>query len=133
MWWAEDGPRAYRAHAAMAHVLQRYAERNGVSLVAAVDVLVWKHSNAQAERPWLRYLTASCDRPDYVSARTWERRRPLCVELVRRAHRFLHGELRDPCPRAEGWRKRGKSTRRAKRHGWAVACVIENNAFVREG
>jgi hypothetical protein len=132
VWWAESGPHAYRSHAAMAHVLQRYATAHGITLSESADRLVWQHSNAQVHRPWLRTLTASCARPDYVSERTWERRRPLCVALVERARAFMRGELRDPCPRAEGWRKRGKATRRAKRNGWAVACVLGGNAFVRE-
>lgn len=131
VWVAEAGWFATREHAAIAHVLRRYAERRGVTLADAADALVWRHSNAQADRPWLRYLDASCARPDYVSARAWERRRPLCVDLVRHARAFLRGELRDPCPRAEGWRARGEATRRAKRHGWAVACAMRGNAFVR--
>lgn len=131
VWIAEAGFKAHRSHAVIAHVLRRHAERTGGDLVSAADALVWRFSNAQADRPWLRYVTADCAQPDGLSAHAWAKRRPLCDTLVERAEAFVRGELRDPCPRADGWRTRGKTLRRALRNGFARVPCRTTVAFVR--
>jgi len=114
VWRAEAGSRSPRSNAGIAHALQRNADRFGGTLIDAADREVWRHSNAQVTRPWLRYLTARCDEPDLYPGR-WSRAD--CVALFEQARAFLRGEVRDPCPRATGWRTRGKALRGALRRG----------------
>ncbi len=133
---AEAGWRSPRSHAALAHVLKRYAARNGVSLIDAADVLVWKHSNAQVDRPFIRYLDASCAKPDGYP-KDWNKRKADCRAVARRARAFLRGDLRDPCARVRpsGWRSpKSKALRRALRKGnERVRCVDGTAlAFVKE-
>jgi hypothetical protein len=107
----------------MAHVLQRYADRAGVSLGVAADRLVWRHSNARRDRPWLARLNPTCERPDGYP---WRWPAELCAAVVARAEAFGRGELADPCRgRATGWRTpKSKALRLALLRGFVrVRCA----------
>jgi hypothetical protein len=118
---AEAGWRAHRSHAAMAHVLQRWASRHGATLEDAANALVWAHSNARRDRPWLTRLTPACAEP---AGYPWRWPRELCLAAVARAEAFLRGELRDPSPRATGWRSPGRALARALARGCSrVRCA----------
>lgn len=133
VWVAEARWSSPRSHAAMAHVLARNADKNERTICESADRIVWRYSNAQADHPWIRYLNASCDRPDYYRG-TWDKQR--CLVLVKRAEEFVTGnKMPDPCNGlADGWRSRGAALRKARRNGYTrVRCnggtVL---AFVRE-
>jgi len=122
VWWAEVGPRALRSHAASGHVLQRYADSHGTDIIGAADAMVWRFSDAQVHRPWLRYLDSSCAEPDGYPGE-WDA--GVCLEVVARVDAFMRGELRDPTRgRATQWRSPGRALRRALRKGYVrVRCV----------
>lgn len=115
---AEAGWAAPRSHVGMAHVLHRYATAHAITIERAADLLVWPFSNAQADRPWIRYLRMDCSEPDGYPMRWSEEARGLCLRVVARARAFLRGELPDPCRGlANGWRSHGKALRVALRKG----------------
>jgi hypothetical protein len=113
---------APRSHAAMLHVLGRYAERNSTTLVGAADKIIWPFSNAQYDHPWVRYLDESCEKPDYYR---YEWPREKCLAMLAMIDRFVDGKLADPCNgKASGWRSPGsKALRYALAHGFSrVKC-----------
>ena len=130
---SEAGWNNPRSHAAMGHVLLRNADKNERSICDSADRIVWAYSNAQADHPWVRYLNASCERPDYYRG-VWDTQR--CVMLVKRAESFLKGRVGDPCQgRADGWRSpKSRALRYALRHGYRrVKCIGGTTlAFVEE-
>jgi len=122
-----------RSHAAMLHVLKRFMKSRNVTAIEAADRLVWKHSNAQYDHPWIRYLNDSCERPDYYKGK-WDKEK--CLRVVRFIDSFESGHIADPCDgAATGWRSpRHKALRYALRHGYSrVKCRGGTSlAFVKE-
>jgi hypothetical protein len=112
---AEADLEATDDHAAIAHAMQRRAERRGVSLLEQVHAYVsaLKPSHAPTDRTaWVLALESSCVRPEgFPSNLRWDDcqgrrctpRRVRCLEALERAHAFLDGELRDPCGGATDW------------------------------
>jgi len=130
---AESRWNTTRSHAAMLHVLRRFAIRHDLTATGAADRLVWAYSNAQADHPWIRYLSGSCERPDYYKG-TWPRDK--CLRVVDFIDSFESGRVADPCAgQASGWRSpKSKALRYALRHGYRrVRCVGGTTlAFVKE-
>jgi hypothetical protein len=117
----------------MLHVLRRFAKSRKISTTEAADRLVWAYSNAQADHPWIRYLDASCERPDGYKG-TWPRDK--CLRVVEFIDLFESGKVADPCMgKADGWRSpKSKALRYALSHGFSrVKCRGGTSlAFVKE-
>ena len=131
---AENGWTSELDDAATYHVLLRAANGNAEYLPEAIFEMVDSHSNALANRPWLRELDPSCKQPaHWPSNRNWLP--VVCVMLVQRAQDALAGKLRDPCNgRADQWRARkSKALRSALRRGYRrVGCGRTVNAYLME-
>lgn len=134
VWVAEHGWTAELDEAATYHVLLRHSNGNVEHLPETIFGMVDAHSNALANRPWLRELDPDCRQPEHWPAnREWLP--VVCVLMVQRAQDALAGRLRDPCKgRADQWRARkSKALRSALKRGYRrVGCGRTVNAYLKE-
>jgi len=102
---AEAGWDAADDHAAIAHVLQRGADRAGVSLrdyavryVSLLRVRDGQHVVQTRRAEWVRDLRLDARQPrGWPSHLSWSAHVPRWLAAIERARAFLRGELPDPC------------------------------------
>lgn len=130
---AEAGWDAPIDHAAIAHTLQRKADRHGLTLedVLVRYVAIYRIRSPRAQ--WVRDLRLDATKPDgWPSHLSWSAHVDRWLVVVERARAFLRGELPDPC-HAEHWGMRtGVDAQRAQRAGWILARCVggqTKNAF----
>lgn len=120
-----------RDHAAMWHVLQRFASRFGLTLQAAIRLRVERFSRRPPR--WITRVESSCVEPiGWPASLSWGRHSDSCWALYARVDAFLRGLLEDPCAgRALGWRSPAalpEALARGRRQVW---CGPTANRFVR--
>ena len=90
-------------HAAIAHVLQRKAERHRLPLLDVLVSYVASQHVTDTRRPWLYELRLDATRPAHWPASlSWAAHVDRWLACVERARAFLRSELPDPC-HAEHW------------------------------
>lgn len=105
--------------AAIVHVLQRRAERQGVPLTYMTRAYSGRHVGVEASpRPWVAGLRLDGRQPaEWPASASWARYRPAWLELVRHVDDVLEGAVLNPCPGADHWGGR-MDDHRAERAGW---------------
>ncbi len=106
---AEAGWRADRDHAGIAHVLgRRWRTRPALASLSFGEVVrrycaAWRTKRRRAT--WVRALSTPAARPmGWPRQASWRAHAPLWRQVLRRAERFLLGQLADPCRgRASHW------------------------------
>lgn len=119
---------------ALMHVLQRRADRVGISVAEHAQDYVSAFKTGLPSRRWVMELEDTCSQPPSWPERLdWEAHRPQCVLLFERVRAFVAGESIDPCPRAMHWGG-DMDAHRAQRAGWMpLACGTANTFYAETG
>jgi hypothetical protein len=120
--------------AAIVHLLTRRAGRLGLSVRTMARAYSPRHTGQRpSRRPWIAQLDPSGVQPAaWPDGPSWERHRPLWLEVQAHVRAVLAGEVEDPCAgEPDHWGARyGADLRRARAAGWReVDCGGTANAF----